>query len=150
MTPQQFAKSILPEAIYRSLSSTYRDFVFRRAMRKFIEDPEACAHIDSPVLSELIYGWGNEWSAMPEYLVACIEHAMTTQGPILECGSGLSTIIIGAISQKKGNKLWTLEHIPEWGNKVKKRLEEFKLNSVSVCIVPIKSYGEFSWYASQF
>lgn len=138
---------MLPNSMYSSLRSTHKTIVFGRAIRKFIKDPEKSTYINSPVLSDLIYGWGNEWSAMHEYLVACIEHAMTTDGHILECGSGLSTILVSAAAQKKGNKIWTLEHIPEWGNKVTKHLEVLKLTSATMCISPIKSYGDFSWYA---
>ena len=64
-----------------------RDFVFGRAMDRFVEDPAAVADAPECVLSDLIYGWGNEdWSGQHEYLKACLKHALISDGPILECG----------------------------------------------------------------
>jgi hypothetical protein len=95
----------------------------------------------------LVYGWGNEdWSALDEYLAACINHTLDLRGPILECGSGLSTILVGAIAKKRGQRHWALEHTPEWASKVERYLNRYKLDSVVLCMVPLKDYGAFCWY----
>jgi hypothetical protein len=94
-------KSVLPYRIRRFLRALHRDLVFRRAMRRFLKNPEACIHPENPVVLDLIYGWGNEdWSGHGEYLAGCIHHALASNGPILECGSGLSTILVGAMTKK--------------------------------------------------
>lgn len=125
----------------------HRSFVFRIAMSKFLKDPKNSILPGSTIIPSLIYGWGNEsWSALEEYLRCCIEFALTTNGPILECGSGLSTILIGAIAQKRGYIHYALEHTPIWANKVKKYLGRYKINSVVMYLSPLRNYTDFYWY----
>jgi predicted O-methyltransferase YrrM len=98
------------------------------------------------VLADLIYGWGNSWSAQEEYLVCCIQHALNSSGPILECGSGLSTILIGVIAQRRGYQHWALEHNPKWARRVQRYLNRYNVDSVKLCVKPLKDYGEYLWY----
>ena len=107
----------------------------------------ACRDPDNYVLHDLIYGWGNKpWSALPEYLAACIDQSLSTRGPIMECGSGLSTILVGAVAKRRGCSHWALEHSPEWATKVQRYLDRFEIDSVVLCSTPLKDYGEYCWY----
>lgn len=143
----RIAKAVLPAAVGRWLRRRHRAFVFRRAMRRFVNDPQGSLAPGSGVLSALIYGWGNEsWSAREEYLAACLQHALKCQGPILECGSGLTTVLVGAIAQRAGILLWSLEHHAEWRERVRACLEEYEVRAARVCYAPLRDYGEFSWY----
>lgn len=102
------------------------------------------------MLNDLIYGWGNEaWSARDELLTGCIEHALASNGSILECGSGLTTVLLGVIAKQQGHSHLVLEHKPEWAKKVQKYLTSYGLNSV-VCTSPLKDYGEYCWYDISF
>jgi hypothetical protein len=140
-------KSVLPSRIRRLLRAVHRDLVFLRAMKRFLKDPDACTHPGNPTVMDLIYGWGNEsWSAQDEYLANCLDHALAAHGPILECGSGLSTILVGAIAKKRGQHHWALEHTPAWATKVQRYLSRYKLDSVVLCVKPLKDYGDFCWY----
>lgn len=115
-------------------------------MNRFLSDPPLCTHPDNPLLADLIYGWGNEaWSTREEYLAACISHALKAEGSILECGSGLTSLLIAAIAQKQGQDYWVLEHQLKWGNKFQEYLNEYKLNS-KIVTNPLKDYGKFCWY----
>lgn len=145
---EQVVRSAIPTPVTRTLWALHRDFVFRRAIRRFIRDPESCGVSGNQVLSDLIYGWGNEsWSALDDYLAACIRHALGSNGPILECGSGLSTILVGAIAKKRRRSHWALEHSPEWAMRVQRFLTRFDLDSaVVLCASPLRDYGEFCWY----
>jgi hypothetical protein len=137
----------MPDHVRRLLRTRYRDFVFRRSMKTFMRDPASCTYPRSPVIASLIYGWGNEgWSALDEYLVCCIQHALNSSGPLLECGSGLSTILVGAIAKSRGYHHWALEHTPDWADRVQGFLDEYGIDSVSICTKPLKDYGEFVWY----
>jgi len=147
MTLRNVVKSVLPASVRDSLRAAEREIVFRRAMRRFLANPVACARPGSPVLKDLIRGWGNDgWSASDEYLAGCIAHASTTSGPILECGSGLSTILIGAIATRRGQTHWALEHAPEWAKRVQRCLRRYKLDSVVLSSAPLRDYGAFRWY----
>lgn len=129
------------------LLAPHRDLVFRRAMKQFLEEPDACINPGNPVINDLVYGWGNHvWSAQHEYLADCIDRALTSRGPILECGSGLSTILVGAIAKRRSQSHWALEHTPKWAMKVQKYLDRYKLDSVILCTKPLKDYGDFCWY----
>jgi len=144
---RNIVKIVLPWRIRHFFRTAHRNFVFWRAMKRFLKDPEACIDIGNPVVIDLIYGWGNDaWSAMDEYLAGCMEHALILPGPTLECGSGLSTVLVGAIAKKRGHRHWALEHRPEWAMKVQRYLNRYKIDSVVLCAKPLKDYGDFFWY----
>ncbi|HKE93518.1 MAG TPA: class I SAM-dependent methyltransferase, partial [Povalibacter sp.] len=129
------------------MARAHRRLVFRRAMRRFLRAPASSVVARDRVLPELIYGWGNEeWSAMDEYLTACVQSALVARGPILECGSGLSSLVVGAIAKQLGIEHWVLEHSPEWAAKVQQQLDRYGIDSARVCVAPLKNYGEFDWY----
>jgi hypothetical protein len=71
---------------------------------------------------------------------------MTLDGPILECGSGLSTILVGIIAKSRGVEHWALEHQEMWAAKVKMYLDRYKIDSVILSQKSLRDYGEFSWY----
>jgi hypothetical protein len=115
-------------------------------MERFLKNPEAALAPESGLVPRLIYGWGNDWSAFDEYLIDCLRHALVCKGPILECGSGLTTILVGVIAKKRDNTLWSLEHLPEWGERVTRQIREYGLDSVHLSVRPLKDYPEFTWY----
>lgn len=137
----------LLRTIRNDLHSAHRSYVFRRAIKEFLLDP--CSHTSpqDPLLGELIHGWDNEdWSATSEYLAACLTHAMTTKGPILECGSGLTTIIVGILADSLGKNLWSLEHDLGWAQRVNEQLIEHEIHSVCLTACPLKVFDGYSWY----
>ena len=148
---RRIAKSLLPLRSKRLLRTAHRDFVFGQAMRRLMKAPEACTQPGNPVIIDLAYGWGHKpwWTpgkTQDEYLEACVEHALSTNGSILECGSGLSTIVVGAIARRRGLSHWALEHTPEWASKVQAYLDKYQIDSVVLCTAPLKDYGDYSWY----
>jgi predicted O-methyltransferase YrrM len=116
-------------------------------MRRYLRDPVRALDPGTTTLKDLVYGWDNEsWSAQDEYLCACIDAALETPGPILECGSGLSTILIGAIAQRRGAPHWALEHTPEWATRVGGTLTRFRVTAAQLHVAPLRDYGEYVWY----
>ena len=143
----RIVKAVVPAGARRLLRAAHRRFVFGRAMRRFLRHPEASLRGERSVIRDLVYGWGNEtWSALDDYLVACLDRALSTSGPVLECGSGLSTLLVGAIAQRRGYRHWALEHTPQWAEKVARHLERYGIRSVVLSAKPLKDYGEFCWY----
>lgn len=131
----------------RYFVDAYRRRVFDKALREFVAEPWATMHSESDVLVRLMNGWGNtDWSASDEYLLATMDEFSRTDGPLLECGSGLSTIILGVLASTAGREVWTLEHSAEWAAKVSRVLEELEIDSVHLRVRPLKDYGTFSWY----
>lgn len=146
-TSEAETKGRLSKAIERRIGKRIQQYRFWRAMRRFQRDVQSGQDISQDLLSELVLGWGNTWSAQHEYLDACLREARRTEGPILECGSGLSTLLIGAVAQTRGIRLWSLEHEPKWAERIQKILRKYRVYSVNVSLAPIRSYGDFDWYS---
>ncbi len=120
-------------------------------MKEFLRDPQHFATTQTRVVSDLVYGWDNgTWSAGEEYLLTCLKTALKTDGPILECGSGLTTIVIGAMAQTLGNIVYSLEHMETWGARVSKYLQKYDIDSVGLSVNRLHDYGDFSWYSPPF
>lgn len=115
-------------------------------MDKFLKNPGAALESGNRLLQDLIYGWGSDWSALDEYLTECLRHALVCEGPILECGSGLTTILVGAIAKERKLTMWSLEHLPEWGERVTKYTRKFGIDSVNISVRDLRDYPEFAWY----
>ena len=98
-------------------------------------------------MEQLCTGWGNEaYSGNPEYLEEVIRRAATTSDPVLECGSGLTTILLGLFAGRRGVQVWTLEHDQEWYKRIAAALRRFRIDGIELILSPLRSYGEFSWY----
>lgn len=98
-------------------------------------------------LSQLISAWSNEgYSANLEYLEAVAKSSVMTQGPVLECGSGATTILLGILCARRHIEVWSLENSLEWQDRVTKALEHNRISGVRVCASPLVEYGEFVWY----
>jgi hypothetical protein len=90
-------------------------------------------------------GWGNQgFSADPEYLRAVLLYARGTTGPILECGSGLTSLVLAIVAP---GRVWTLEHDERWCDKVVCGLSVVRAGERQVQLVSLKSYGEADWYS---
>lgn len=93
-------------------------------------------------------GWGNEdYSAGLAYIEEILRQLDSTSGPVLECGSGLTTLILGLIAGRRGREVWALEHDPAWHAHVSHALARHGIAEVRLCLAPLHEYGSFSWYA---
>jgi hypothetical protein len=129
------------------LRASYDAWRFKGAMRRFAADPEGALAPGSAVLAELVSAWGNAgWSAHEEYLRSCIGQALQCDGPTLECGSGLSTLLLGVVAERRGFEHWALEHQPVWSARVEKEAVRHGLHRIRLCTVPLRQHGRFAWY----
>ena len=81
-----------------------------------------------------------------EYASVVLRHSQATDGPILECGSGLSTILLGLVAQRNGNKVWALEHNAFFAEKVRSTLKSYGIKSVELYETDLRDYGPYCWY----
>jgi methyltransferase family protein len=101
----------------------------------------------STLWTDAIYGWGNEkWTALEPYLCEVVRTAERTKGPILECGSGLTTLLMGAVTARNGGPVHSLEHNPEWRDRVCEALREHGIDGPAVHLSPLRNFGEYDWY----
>lgn len=98
-------------------------------------------------LARLSWAWGNPNAASVEYLVAVTTAASASPGPILECGSGLTTVMLGAVGRRTGRTVTTLEHSAWWARHVGWSVRTAG-GVVDYRRTPLKEYGEFDWYDS--
>ncbi len=135
-----------PKKVANLIDRQQRRRVFESALQRFMDLPSG-REAPTSLLQELVYGWNNPWSAQVEYIAAFLKAALHTPGPILECGSGLSTLLLGAVAQRKGSRVWCLEHEQGWAAKLQQSLDRFAIRAVTICPVEIVSHGWYSWYA---
>jgi len=103
--------------------------------------------IDGDLIRNLRYSWGNSgFSAKSEYINTLIKYSKKTDGLILECGSGLSTLLIAPIAKMKGIQMISLEHNEFWANRVKNQLDKYNLRNSKIYLRPLIQYENFDWY----
>src|SRR5437899_7048669 len=96
----------------------------RRGIRMLKRDPRGTER----VWDDLVDGWDNKrWSAGVEFLDAVAAAALAEEGdPILECGSGLTTLVLATVARRTGSAVWTLEHDARCFQLVQSRLRQFR------------------------
>ena len=144
--PAAWMKRVVPQPIRHAVKEALRARHFADAMARYRTlGPDR----DPPVelITELVSAWGNpEFSAKEEYLIEVIRVVRRNLGPVLECGSGLSTLLMGVEAQRLGQKVYALEHHPEWLERMRREVELANTSAVELLQAPIKSYGDFAWY----
>lgn len=104
-------------------------------------------NLNPQILQTLQQLWGNQtWAASLEYVQQMVSHASATKLPILECGSGLTTIVLGLVTRGTGPDVWSLEHHSEWHQRVSDALRQLAINHVNLCLSPLIGREGFAWY----
>lgn len=132
--------------IRAKLASALRKFRLERSIRRLLALPPG-QRPNRDLLAKLRNAWGNEgFSADVAYLDELCAQAAATPGPVLECGSGLTTVLLGGLAGRRGIEVWSLEHSPEWHARVSTVLKRHTIPGVRLCLAPIRDYGAYSWY----
>ena len=137
----------------------------KRPVRRMVDAADACwrrwrlaryvaairqspaAFYDSRSMAAMHRAWGNEaWSADPGYLQALGRRMAHATGPILECGSGLTTIVVGVLAELRGVPVLSLEQDAWWANFVQSELSRLNIKQVKVMHTPLSAYDGFLWY----
>jgi len=139
-SPRNLVPTRLKKALYRRIIRPLR---LRRAIgtirSNLPDDPSRDA------LLELSSAWGNDgYAADTEYLARIASECRDAKGKILECGSGLTTIIAGIYAP---GRVFSLEHMPVWHSRVERVLERYRVDAV-VVHAPLVSYGDYDWYSA--
>ncbi|HEY6224671.1 MAG TPA: hypothetical protein VIW26_12870, partial [Gemmatimonadales bacterium] len=133
---RQFADAWASVRRSRALERAIR--TLRHAVRAGRVSPDVC--------QELRVAWGNPgWTADAEFLAAVASRA-PGHGPVLECGSGLTTLILGVIADEHGSNVWTLEQDHRWSRYMDGVLRRFAIRSVALWHAPLVGRGDFVWF----
>lgn len=99
------------------------------------------------LLTSLRDAWGNApWTARADYLRATLALALRGGGPILECGSGLTTLVLAVAARHTARAVVSLENDPRWARTVAEALARHGLAQVRIVLAPLRDYGAFHWY----
>ena len=139
--------NFLPLWLKTKMIKVHQLYTFARYFPQFkyklLHDQE----ISDDLIRKIVYGWGNMGFSSEIVLTkAIIRYCNACQGPVIECGSGLSTVIMGIIAQKRNIKVYSLEHHEMWYEKISKILASEGLNNSIIYHTPLKDYGDYDWY----
>jgi hypothetical protein len=138
---------IFPQDIRRKCYKEYLNFLWSIYYKEYLKIIYSNLLPDEKLINKLVYYWGNMgWSAKTSYIETLIKYANNTNKLILECGSGLSTLIIGPIAKKRRLKMISFEHNDYWANRVQSLINKYKLNYNDILLRPLVNYGNFYWY----
>lgn len=82
---------------------------------------------------------GNRWGAPPDVLQIASSLAKASQLPIMEMGSGLSTIVMAASTEQR---VWTTEHEPRYAEDLKNMAVLAGVRNIALLSSPLKD----GWY----
>ncbi|WP_420466577.1 hypothetical protein [Panacagrimonas sp.] len=95
----------------------------------------------------LALAWGNlGYAAGFAYLRHVGRKVAASQGPILECGSGATTLLIAALTAPRGIDFVVLEHNREWFEHLARVLRALGLGHVKLRHAPLVTYAGYRWY----
>ncbi len=125
----------------RAIRSPVRQRRFRAALGEVV----ALAPAVPPrsTLERLVDGWDNPAAGDVEYLEKVIELCHGADGPVLECGSGLTTLLLAAHSP---HPVWTLEADERWFRRVVGAADDAGLDHSHLLHAPLEDHGAFYWY----
>jgi hypothetical protein len=140
-------RAFVPKPIKRAARRLLRQWALHRALEPVIrlrpgEQPSLAA------LIALRQAWGNHgYAADVEFLSDVCRQAVRTEHPVLECGSGLSTVLLALLAGRRGIAIWTLEHDPHWLGETRRGLAQAGAPPARTCLAPLVPYHGFVWYA---
>jgi glycosyltransferase involved in cell wall biosynthesis len=139
-------RRLVPASIKRAAKEKLLERKLKRAVAQVRSLP--LGEVPSAeLLLELQAGWSNEgYAARTDYLAEVAKIAATTSLPILECGSGLTTILVGLLAGRRGVKTYSLEHTSEWRARIINTLRKLRISQVEVSSTPLRDFDGFSWY----
>lgn len=95
----------------------------------------------------LMLAWGNiGYAAGFSYLRHMAGKVRQSQGAILECGSGVSTLLMASMSRSSRTEIIVLENSEIWHRFMSQVVNALGYDHVKVVFAPLVEYEDFSWY----
>ncbi|MDH3590939.1 MAG: hypothetical protein OER88_03620 [Planctomycetota bacterium] len=147
-------KRLLPLAVKRpvrrvidSAQAALRMWDLQKCVRELRRRPNAAA-VDGRLLLRTRRAWGNEaWSPDIAFITAIAERAASRGGDFLDCGSGLSTIVAAALTQRHGGRVWSLEQDKSWHEYMTRVVKRLGIDNVVLWCAPVRAYDDgFVWF----
>jgi predicted O-methyltransferase YrrM len=138
---------IIPSTPRRRVYKIYLNFLWTIYYKEYLRNINSNSQPGKKLIKNLVYSWGNAgWSAQQDYIETLFKYAKNSTSLIFECGSGLSTLLIGPIAKKRQLKMISFEHNADWANRVQYQINKYKLTANTILLKPLVNYGDFDWY----
>ena len=142
----------LPESVRASvrngldyLDGQVRFLLLRYEIRRLRSNPSRA--LDARRLSRLRNLWGNAgFTADIDFLGAVVERLTTLRGNVLDCGSGLTTVLAAALGSQRDVTIWSLEQEGEWFHTMQSILSRLRLQNVRLHHTPLRLFDGYAWY----
>ncbi len=139
-------KKLIPLKIKETVKEGLRNADFFLTVKQLLKLAPGVVP-DRVLLGRLRSGWSNlGYTADLDYIEEVARRAATARDPILECGSGLTTIVLGLMAGRRGIPTWALENNESWYVKIDQVVKRFSLPGIKLVLKPLCSYGKYSWY----
>ncbi|MES2180463.1 MAG: class I SAM-dependent methyltransferase [Gemmatimonadota bacterium] len=147
----QRIRASIPAPVKRGVRHALLDPIGQRVrdwqLRAMIRQLRAGASLTRSKAMRLREVWGNKgFSADCSFLLEVARSVACSSGPVLECGTGLTTVVAALAAEQKGTSVWCLEQDPEWAAAVRRRLRMHGIANVEVRVAPLREYEGFAWY----
>jgi hypothetical protein len=91
--------------------------------------------------------WANDYAAPPELLIECRDVMESREfDAVLELGSGLSTLFLSQVAQRRGQPLVSLEHDAAWASHLTRLMARVKLSAPVLLHRRLSDHGDCDWY----
>jgi len=130
-----------------------RHYAFDRCLRRCLRSVSGDSNEPLPkdLVFELYAHWGDPLAQSGEdYLRSCFAEARKAEGHILQCGTSLLTLLLGALcaaSAGKDKQLWCLEHDGHWANLMRSWITQYEVTASHVITARAELFGPYVWYA---
>lgn len=95
----------------------------------------------------LAQGWNNEsYSAAAAFLESTFNHSQVCPGTVLECGSGLTSLLLAYVRTQRRKQVFSLENDPGWLASTRSKLAEYGFHTDFLLHTALVDYGSFTWY----
>ncbi|MCK4783655.1 MAG: hypothetical protein KAV87_07895 [Desulfobacteraceae bacterium] len=139
-------KRFVPEVMKNFMKAAVRDYKLRRSVAFITGLPDEKI-ADPDELHKLRIAFGNiGFSGDHMYLCEVAKRVGKATGTVLECGSGVSTIIMGILAARHGTKVVSFEQDETYYGAIQHDLRILRIASVQVYHTPLCNYGSYDWY----
>jgi hypothetical protein len=130
----------------RTVAEAYRYRMVRKRLTWLAERLRVDAVPPRWLLQSLVTCWMNPWSVDSDFLASMLRWYGKTSGPVLECGSGLTTLILVTAAWTKARPSVSLEDDARWEARIRAALPKQARSCLDCRVLPIVDYGDFDWY----
>lgn len=99
---------------------------------------------DDETFNDLYQAWGNRAAASPVLLRMCYELAKSVNGPVMETGTGLSSLVMAMANPER--VIHSLESDPVWASKINLAARKHGIENLRVHFGELQEYEGGAWY----